>query len=316
MKAVYILNYGGVEQFKIGELPISKPAKNEVLIEVYASSVNPVDFKVRSGMAKFLSGNKFPKILGTDISGVVVETGREVAKFKVGDAVFGAASVVFGRNGGNAEFAAVPEKNLSVKPEDLSFEEAACIPVAGTTAYHNLRNTNIQSGDKVLVNGASGGVGIFALQIAIIFGAEVTAVCSAKNIDFAKSLGADKVVDYTHENFLKNGMKYNFVFDAYGKLAFQDVINSLEENGVMFSTLPTPGILFQSLKTKLFGSKRALMANANYSANNLSEIAELVIQGKIKIHIDKVFPLEKLADAHMQLEQGGGKGKLVVVNKN
>lgn len=312
MKAVYIENYGGVDQFKQGEMPEPVLKNNEVIIEVHATSVNPVDYKVRNGFIKFLSGRKFPKILGTDFSGIVAKVGEGVTKFNADDAVFGATHVLFGKNGGNAEFVAAHEKSLAHMPEGLSFEEASTIPVAGTTAYHNLKNLNIQPGDKVLVNGASGGVGSFAVQVAKLFGAEVTAVCSEKNFDYVKMLGADHVIDYSKEDFKNNGLKYKVIYDAYAHSKFGDVKNSLTGNGVMLTPLPTPAIMIHSVMSKLFGGKKVVMANANYSDENLTTLANWIVENKLIVHIEKTFPLEELAEAHAQLEFGGGKGKLVV----
>lgn len=312
MKAVYIENYGNVNEFKTGERPEPVIKSSEVLIEVQAASVNPVDYKVRNGSVRVLSGNKFPKILGTDFSGIVANVGNNIKKFEIGDAVFGAVHVLFGKNGGNAEFAAAPESNLALIPEGLSFEEAAAIPVAGTTAYHNLKNLNIQPGDKVLVNGASGGVGSFALQIAKLFGAETTAVCSEKNSDYVKMLGADHVIDYNKENFTQNGIKYKVIFDAHAHLKFGKIKNSLTNNGIMLTPLPSLGIIFHSLMSKIFGGKKTVIINANYSEENLSQMAEWIVENKLIVHIDKTFELEQLAEAHALLENVGVKGKIVV----
>ncbi|MFC2135948.1 NAD(P)-dependent alcohol dehydrogenase [Bacteroidota bacterium] len=315
MQAVYIQNYGGVDQFQFGDLPEPSIKQNEVLVEVHASSVNPVDYKVRNGSIKLFSGKKFPKILGTDFSGTIVKAGESVTKFQAGDAVFGAVHVLFGKNGGNAEFVAAPQNSLALIPEGLSFEEAAAIPVAGTTAYHNLKNLNIRPGDKVLVNGASGGVGSFALQIAKLFGAEVTAVCSEKNFEFVKMLGADNVIDYHVEDFTMNDIKYNVIYDAYAHVKYGDVKNSLADKGIMLTPLPTPAIMIKSFMSKLFGGKKIIMANANYADDNLITLASWIVENKLILHIDKTFQLEDLAEAHEQLERGGGKGKLVVIVK-
>ena len=315
MRAVYIEGYGSVDEFKIGELPEPEIKSSEVLVEVYATSINPVDYKVRNGSTKALSGRKFPRILGTDFSGIVANVGSKVKNFEIGDAVFGAVQVLFGKNGGNAEFVAAPGNNLALIPEGLSFEEAASIPVAGTTAYHNLKNLDIQSGDKVLVNGASGGVGSFALQIAKLFGARTTAVCSEKNFEYVKMLGADHVIDYSKEDFTQNGIMYKVIYDAHAHLKFGKVKNSLVNDGIMLTPLPTTAIAFQSIISKIFGGKKVIMANANYSEDNLTQLATWVVENKLIIHIDKAYPLEQLAEAHSLLESGGAKGKVVVFVK-
>lgn len=315
MKAVYIENYGGVDQFKLGDLPEPSIKENEVLVEVHASSVNPVDYKVRNGSIKLFSGKKFPKILGTDFSGIVAKAGEGISKFQVGDAVFGAVHVLFGKNGGNAEFVAAPQDSLALIPEGLSFEEAAAIPVAGTTAYHNLKNLNIRAGDKVLVNGASGGVGSFALQIAKLYGADVTAVCSEKNFEFVKMLGADHVIDYHVEDFTMNDEKFNVIYDAYAHLKFGDVKHSLARKGIMLTPLPTPEVLLKSLTSKISGGKKVAVANANYGKDNMSTLANWIVENKLIVHIDKTYQFEDIAEAHSQLEKGGTKGKLVVTLK-
>lgn len=312
MRAVYIANYGSIDEFKIGELPEPLIKDNEVLVEVRAASLNPVDYKVRTGSTKALSGRKFPRILGTDFSGIIAKAGNKVTKFEIGDAVFGAVHVLFGKNGGNAEFVAAPENNLALIPKGLSFEEAAAIPVAGTTAYHNLKNINIQFGDKVLVNGASGGVGSFALQIAKLFGAETTAVCSKKNFEYVKMLGADHVIDYSKEDFTKSDIKYKVVYDAFAHLKFGKVKKSLINNGIMITPLPTPAIVFRSVLSKIFGGRKVMMANANYAEENLTQLSKWIVENKLIIHIEKTFPLEELAEAHSLLEERGVKGKVVI----
>lgn len=286
-----------------------------MLVEVYATSINPVDYKVRNGSTKFLSGRKFPRILGTDFSGIVVKRGSGASKFEIDDAVFGAVHVLFGKNGGNAEFVAAPENNLALMPEGLSFEEAAAIPVAGTTAYHNLKNLGIKSGDKVLVNGASGGVGSFALQIAKLFGAEVTAVCSEKNFDYVKMLGADHIINYSKEDFAKGGLKYKVIYDAHAHLAFGKVKNSLTDKGIMLTPLPSPAIIYHSIVSKLFGGKKVMIANANYSEENLSQLANWIVENKLIVNIEKTFTMEETAQAHKLLEESGVKGKIVITLK-
>ncbi|HSF75807.1 MAG TPA: NAD(P)-dependent alcohol dehydrogenase, partial [Microcoleus sp.] len=219
MKAVAFDRYGSAEELQYRELskPIAK--SNELLVRVRASSVNPVDWKIRQGHLQLLTGYNFPRIVGSDISGVVVEVGREVTQFQPGDEVYTFLNPING--GACAEYAVVPESDAAIKPKNITHTEAAAVPIAGLTALQSLRDLGqIKAGNKVLINGASGGVGTFAVQVAKAMNAEVTGVCSAKNIEFVKSLGADFVLDYAEIDFTQQSDKYDIILDAVGTKTF------------------------------------------------------------------------------------------------
>lgn len=215
MKAMVIRGYGAVDVLKYEEVEKPNIKPDQLLVKVHASSVNPIDWKTRKGMLSILTGNKFPLILGFDVAGEVVEVGSQVTRFQVGDAIYGSTSFP---GGAYAEFAAIPEKLAAIKPANMNYQQAATVPLAALTALQALRNLgNIKSGQKVLVNGASGGVGIFAVQIAKVLGAEVTGVCSTRNLDFVRSLNADLVIDYTQADFTNGNVQYDIIFDVVAK---------------------------------------------------------------------------------------------------
>lgn len=215
MKAVIIRRYGAAEVLQYEDVEQPKIEPTQLLVKVRASSVNPIDWKIRQGMLSLITGSKFPKILGFDVAGEVVAIGSGVTRFKPGDAVYGSTSFP---GGGYAEFAAVPENLVVLKPTNLSYEEAAAVPLAALTALQALRDQgNIQTGQTVLINGAAGGVGSFAVQIAKALGTVVTGVSSTKNLDLVKSLLADRVIDYTQQDFTQDTAQYDIIFDAVGK---------------------------------------------------------------------------------------------------
>ncbi|MDY6897559.1 MAG: NAD(P)-dependent alcohol dehydrogenase, partial [Cyanobacteriota bacterium] len=255
MKAMVIYEYGGADVLRYEEVEAPKIKPDELLVKVHAAGVNPIDWKIRKGMLKVISGNKFPMIIGFDLAGEVLEVGSQVESFRVGDEIYGSLSVP---GGAYAELAAVSQKVAAVKPANVSFEEAAALPVAALTALQSLRDkANIQPSQTVLVNGASGGVGIFAVQIAKALGAEVTGVCSSKNLDFVKSLGADFTIDYTQQDFTQNQVQYDIILDAVAKQTFDNCKKVMKPNGVYVTTLPSFQNMISIGLTSLFGSKKA-----------------------------------------------------------
>jgi NADPH:quinone reductase-like Zn-dependent oxidoreductase len=310
MKAVLYRRYGPPEVLECGEIPEPTITAGQILVKVRAVSVNPVDWKFRSGKPRipFL---RLPRIPGLDIAGEVVRVGKAVSRFKTRDAVFGLLSVFSG--GGCAEYAAVPEKNAAIKPRNLTFEEAAAVPVAGLTALQALRDHgNIKSSDRVLINGASGGVGSFAVQIAKRFGAEVTAVTSRKNMDFVKGLGADRVIDYTTEDFTKSDSSFDIIFDPVARRSFTECKPRLSPKGVYISTLPSPGTILQIVIGSIVGGKRARLVNLRARASDLELLTEWIEAGKIHPMIDRTFPLSHTAEAHALSETGHARGKIVI----
>ncbi len=312
MKAVVIHEYGSADVLRYEEVeaPIIKP--DELLVKVHAAGVNPVDWKIRKGMLKVITGNKFPIIIGFDLAGVVLQVGSQVTGFQVGDNVYGSLGVP---GGAYAEIAAVPQKVAAVKSTNISFEEAAALPVAALTALQSLRDkANIQRSQSVLINGASGGVGIFAVQIAKALGAEVTGVCSSKNIDFVKSLGADLTIDYTTDDFTKNQVQYDIVFDAVGKQTFDNCKKVLKPNGVYITTLPNLQNIVAIALTTIFGSQKAKFILAQPNTADLLYLNELIDAGKLRVVIDCTYPLKELAAAHIYSESERAKGKIVIRN--
>lgn len=305
-----IYEYGAADVLRYEEVEAPKIKPDELLVKVHAAGVNPIDWKIRKGMLKVISGNKFPMILGFDLAGEVLEVGSQVESFKVGDEIYGSLSVP---GGAYAELAAVSQKVAAVKPANISFEEAAALPVAALTALQSLRDkANIQPSQTVLVNGASGGVGIFAVQIAKALGAEVTGVCSSKNLDFVKSLGADFTIDYTQQDFTKNQVQYDIIIDAVGKQTFDNCKKVLKSNGVYVTTLPSLQNMVSIGLTSLFGSQKAKFILAQPNTKDLIYLNDLIEAGKLRVVIDRTYPLQELAAAHIYSESERAKGKIVI----
>jgi NADPH:quinone reductase-like Zn-dependent oxidoreductase len=310
MKAVVIRRYGAAEVLQYEDVEQPKIEPTQLLVKVRASSVNPIDWKIRQGMLSLITGNKFPKILGFDVAGDVIALGSGVTRFQVGDAIYGSTSFP---GGGYAEFAAVPENLVALKPTNLSYEEAAAVPLAALTALQALRNEgNIQTGQTVLINGAAGGVGIFAVQIAKALRAVVTGVSSAKNLDLVKSLGADRVIDYTQQDFTEDTAQYDIIFDAVGKRSLSQTKKVLKPNGVYITTLPSPEVFLESIFTAFIPGQKAKFILEKPNTEDLLFLKELIEAGKIRVVIDRTYPLQELAAAHAYSETGRAVGKIVI----
>lgn len=317
MKAVIYKKYGPPEVLQLREIETPEPKENEVLVRVKATTVTPVDCVFRSGKnigARMFTGITKPKnpVLGNEFSGVVETVGKDVKNFKVGDEVFGGGP-------GHAEFACVSADGpLAIKPGNLSFEEAAAVPYGMLTALPFLRDSgNIQSGNKVLINGASGSIGTYAVQIAKYNGAQVTGVCSTVNVDLVKSLGADKVIDYKKEDFTKSEETWDIIFDVVGKSSYSKSKRVLTLNGIFMTTVMGLPILFQMLWTSKFGSKKANITFTGLRppeemARDLLVIKKLVEQGKIKPVIDRTWPLKDIIEATRYVEKGHKQGNAII----
>ncbi len=311
MKAIVIDRYGSADvlQYKEVEQPKIKPS--ELLVKVHATSVNPLDWKTRKGMLKWLMNNKFPKILGADVSGEVVKIGTQVTRFQPGDEIYASLS---SSQGTYAEFVAVAETFVAPKPTNISHSEAGVIPLTALTALQALRNLGrIQAGHKVLINGASGGVGIFAVQIAKAFDAEVTGVCSQKNLELVKSLGCDRVIDYKQQDFTQDTQKYDIVFDAVAKSSFWQCQKILKSNGIYVSTLPTLSNLVAILSTTVFSRQKAKLIIFQPNSQDLLYLKELIETGKLRAVIDRTYSLKDLAQAHKYSESQRATGKISIV---
>lgn len=323
MKAIVYRNYGPAEVLSYDEIEKPAPKDNQVLIKVRAASVNPYDWHFMRGkpyMVRLFAGLTKPKViqLGADVAGTVESVGPGVTQFNPGDAVFGFLSGA--AQGAFAEFACAPESTLAAKPDSVTFEQAATVPVAGFTALQGLRKGKIQAGHKVLVNGASGGVGTFAVQIAKAFGADVTGVCSTRNLHMVRSIGADRVIDYTKSNFTEAAEKYDLLFDAVGNHPLPACRRVLNPAGIMIMAGGTTDDwmlgpiyrAFEALLLSKFGSCKLLGLFAKGNQADLTTIGEFIASGKVTPVIDRRYGLSEVPQAIRYVEEGHARGKVVI----
>ncbi len=314
MKAIVYTQYGppDVLQFKEVEKPV--PDDGEILVKIHAASVNTLDLATRGPfLARIITGGlrkpKDPRV-GADIAGRVEAGGLNITQFQPGDEVFGAWKGSF------AEYASVPENRVALKPTNSSFEEAAAIPVAAITALQGLRDKGqIQPGQKVLIHGASGGVGTFAVQIAKAFGAEVTAVCSTRNLDLLRSIGADQVIDYTQADFTRSGETYDVIFDVVGKSSFSRSVRALTHHGRYLLGNSRLSQMVRGLWTSRRSSKTVIVWKARTASEYTEDfkfLTELIEAGKILSVLDRCYPLEQTAEAHRYVDTGQKKGNVVI----
>ncbi|MEF9475473.1 MAG: NAD(P)-dependent alcohol dehydrogenase [Candidatus Mariimomonas ferrooxydans] len=314
MKAIITKAYGPVEVLEIQEVEKPVIQDNEMLIRVHASSVNPVDWKIRRGDVKLLTGRKPPEILGADYSGTIVKAGKDVKNYKIGDAVFGLVHAFKG--GAYAEFVKVKEEDTCPKPENLSFEQAASLPVVSLTAYQSLvHKGQLRRGHHVMVNGCSGGVGLSGVQIAKGLGCRVTGVCSTKNIEVAKKIGADNIIDYTCEDILKDKGAYDIFFDAVANQSFFKAKKTLKPGGIYITTLPS----FQSMVLAPFINvissrkiKKIMVSPGTKSAKDLNIIREMAERGNLIPVLEKIYPIEEIREAHAHSETGRVVGEIAL----
>ena len=317
MRAIVYTRYGPPDVLQIKAVEKPTPEDDEVLLRILAASVNAYDWHFLTAdifLIRLMGGGLLkPKNtrLGADIAGRVEAVGRNVTQFQPGDEVFGMTQ------GGFAEYACAPENTLASKPSNLSFEEAAAIPMAAVTALQGLRDTGqIQPGQKVLINGASGGVGTFAVQIAKSFGAEVTAVCSTRNLEMARSIGADHIIDYTKENFTQNGQQYDLIFAANGYHSLAAYKRALTPRGIYVMAGGTMAQIFQAMLMGSWmsetGGKKMGAVMAKRNQKDLAILKELVEAGKVVPVIDRRYPFSEAAEALRYLGQGHARGKVVI----
>jgi NADPH:quinone reductase-like Zn-dependent oxidoreductase len=321
-KAIVHCEYGSPDVLKVEDLEKPVPNDNQLLVRVRAASVNPLDLTIRGPwLIRPILGMRKPKDtrLGVDYAGIVEAVGKNVTPFKPGDEVFG------GKNGALAEYVCVlADRSVVLKPGNMSFEQAASVPVAAITALQGLRDKGkIQAGQKVLVNGASGGVGTFAVQIAKSFGTEVTGVCSTRNVDLVRSIGADHVIDYTKEDFTKTDQRYDLIFDLVGNHSFSERRRILNPNGICVMAGIGGAGWHDGFATRLFGEFNAYVGSrfvsqkfiayiAQFNKQDMMVLADLMQSGKMTPVIDRTYKLNQTADALRYLEQGHARGKVVI----
>ena len=316
MKAIIYEQYGPPEVLQLREVEKPSPKDNEVLIRIHATAVNSGEVRLRKAdpfAVRFMFGLFRPKkpILGVSLAGEIEAVGKSVTRFKKADAVYGTTGMSFGAY---AEYKCLSEDGvLAIKPVNLTYREAAVIPFGGTTALSFLRKGKIQSAQKVLIYGASGAVGTSAVQLAKYFGAEVTGVCSTANAAMVKSLGADKVIDYTQQDFTKSSETYDIIFDTVGKSPFAGCIKSLKKNGYYLRTVHMElSAIFRGLWISLTGSKKVIGGGITETADDLIFLNSLIEAGQLKPVIDRTYAFEQMAEAHAYVEKGHKKGNVAI----
>lgn len=321
MKAIICTKYGSPDVLHIREVEKPAPKDNEVLIKVMATTVNGADARIRGAVfpsifnlpVRLAMGIKGPrkKILGVELSGEIETVGRKVTRFKKGDSVFASTGASFGAH---AEYTCLPEKAvMTQKPSNMTFEEAAAVPHCALAALHFLRKGKVQKGNKVLIYGAAGGIGTFAVQIAKEMGAEVTGVCSTANIDLVKSLGADRIIDYKKEKLSQSHENYDVIFDTVGKAPITECVEILKEDGQYLSAVHLElSRIFEGMRATRKSSKKVIGGVAPYTTDNLEFLRNLIESDKLRTVIDKQYPLEQIIEAHAYVDTGHKKGHLVI----
>jgi NADPH:quinone reductase-like Zn-dependent oxidoreductase len=323
MKAILHTKFGPPDELQLKEVEKPVPRDSEILIKIHATTVTSTDCNARNftfvtkvfrlPARLFFFGIFRPRIniLGIDLAGEIEAVGKDVKRFKEGDQVFGTPGIAFGAH---AEYTCMPEDGvLTIKPANIAWEEAASVFLGAHTALFFLRDKgNIQAGQKILIYGASGSIGTFAVQLAKYFGAEVTGVCSTTNLEMVKSLGADKVIDYTKEDFTRSGETYDLIFDTVGKTSFSRCKSSLKQKGIFLAALMDLPEIVQIIWTSMTGGKTVKGGVALERVEDLNFLKELMEAGKIKPVIDRCYPLEKTAEAFRYVEEGHKKGNVVI----
>jgi NADPH:quinone reductase-like Zn-dependent oxidoreductase len=320
MKAIMYSRFGPPEVLELKEIPKPTPREHEVLIKVYATTVTAGDWRARARnlprgfglIARLFFGFSRPRqpILGSELCGEIESVGKAVSKFKAGDQVFAFSGASLGCY---VEYKCMPEDGaLALKPANLSFEEAAAISFGGTTALMFLRRAKIQNGDNVSINGASGGVGTAAVQLAKHFGARVTGVCSTGNLELVKSIGADKVIDYAKADFTQNGAAYDIIVDIVGTAPFSRSNRSLKEGGRLLLVLGTLPDMLQAPWVSMTSRKKVIAGPVSGGAEDLRFLAHLAESGQFKPVIDRRYPFERIAEAHRYVDTGRKKGNVVI----
>lgn len=316
MKAIVYERYGAPDVLQMQEVPTPVPKDDEILIKVHAATAAAGDWRLRKAdpfLARLFNGLWGPqrvKILGFELAGVVEATGSSVTRFKSGDRVYAACGNGFGAY---AEYKTLPENGaVALMPANMSFEEAAAVPVGAITALQYLRMGKIQRGSRVLIYGASGSVGTYAVQLAKHFGAEVTGLCSTANLELVRTLGADQVIDYTKESLSADGPAYDIIFDTVGKSPFQTCVKRVAPNGYYLRAVHLPLAILRGAWTNMTSGKRVLGETMKENAADLRTLAELIEAGELRAVIDRRYPLVEAAEAHRYVEQGHKRGNVVL----
>jgi len=314
MKAIVNTEYGSPDVLHLEELPKPAAAAGEVVVKVHATTVTAGDVKTRKGDPLFLrvaSGLTKPKTktLGFEFAGEIDSVGEGVKRFVPGDQVFGVSM----KGGGYAEYMSLPEDGVvALKPSNMTYEETAAGPSGAVVVLQALRKQNIQQGQKVLIYGASGSLGTYAVQIAKHLGADVTGVTSTANLEMVRSLGADLVIDYTSEDYADNGETYDLIFDTVGKTSFSHGKHSLKPTGVYLASWPSPRLVLQVIRTSVMGKKKARIMTESPRVETLTVLKELFETGVVEPVIDRRYPLEQTAEAHRYVEKGHKTGNVVI----
>lgn len=311
MKAIIFNEYGGPEKLEYVDIPDPQPGSREVLIKVMAASVNPVDWKIREGRLKFMTGKKFPLFAGSELSGVISELGPDVSEFRIGDRVFAGLTR---KGGAYAEYVVAKVEKAIRIPDEMSYEVASTLAIAGVTPLQAFtHHFKVKKGNEILVNGGSGGVGTYAIQIAKALGARVTAVCSELNKELVLSLGADEVIDYNKEDFRNRHNAFDVILDAAANAFYNDSKKSLKKGGMLIKLNISVKTIVLGLWTKYFSSRKVKMILLKNSREDLQWMIDHIISGEIKVIIDRTFPLEKAREAQAYSQTGRAKGKIVIL---
>jgi len=318
LKAVVYEKFGSPDILEYRDVEKPMVMEDDILVKIHAASMNAIDWHIRiptPSMARLLGGSaktlfmkpKYP-ILGADFAGKIESVGKNIEQFKRDDEVFGMVNA-----GSHAEYICVSEKELALKPSNMTFEQAAAVPTCGFMALQGLRDKGkIKSDQRVLINGASGGVGTFAIQIAKSFGAEVTGVCSTRNLELVKSIGADEVIDYTKEDFTKAGQSYDLIFDIVAKSSFSKCKASLKPEGIYVTTKFGLRPTLRKFWTSITSSQKMIPFLGKRNIEDVIFIRDLIEAGKVKSVIDRVYPLKEVAEAHRYMEKGHARGKVII----
>lgn len=311
MKKVIYNQYGSIEDLQMSEVDIPTVAADDILIKVKAVAINPLDWKKLEGLLKIITGKKFPKGIAFDFSGIVEKTGKSSTPYKKGDAVFGTLDAMKGEV--LAEYIVVKRESIYKKPENVSFETAAAILTGSTTATYLLNKSKTKAGDEILINGASGGVGMIALQLAKIKKLKVTAVASGEGLNLIKKWNPDSYIDYKKEKFLHKTEKYDAIFELAGSLPFSKAKHLLKPKGIYVSTLPNPLDMLKAFFNNLFSSKKNIIIQATPTQEILTEISAWLYNNEVEIPIAKTFSIDDFKEAYHFAKKGGAIGKVVFI---